>query len=192
MKQILTTLLCLVLLSVGGWGAGNFSEMAADETHRKNFCQNCLNAVKKYNLDGIDLDWEYPTSSSAGISASPGDTKNFTLLVKDLRTALGSGKLLTMASSSSARYVDFKDCVDYLNFVNIMTYDMGKPPCHNAGLYKSSMTRRSCDESVALHIKAGIPPEKLALGIPFYGHGNGSDFTEDCLDFRDIQYDPST
>ena len=59
-----------VLLSVGGWGAGNFSEMAADEKHRKAFAKNCLNAVTKYGLDGIDIDWEYPTSSSAGISAS--------------------------------------------------------------------------------------------------------------------------
>ena len=33
-----------VMLSVGGWGAGNFSEMAADESHRRNFCNNCLAA----------------------------------------------------------------------------------------------------------------------------------------------------
>ena len=56
-----------VLLSIGGWEAGNFSEMAADEKHRKAFARNCLNAVTKYSLDGIDIDWEYPTSSSAGI-----------------------------------------------------------------------------------------------------------------------------
>ena len=180
-----------VLLSVGGWEAGNFSEMAADETHRKNFCKNCLNAVKQYNLDGIDLDWEYPTSSSAGISSSPDDTKNFTLLLKDLRTALGSDRLITMASSASAQYVDFNSCIKYLNFVNIMTYDMGKPPYHNAGLFKSSMTKRSCDESVTLHYNAGVPFDKIVLGIPFYGHGNGSDFTTDCLDYRDIKYDTS-
>ena len=40
-----------VLLSVGGWGAGNFSEMAADATHRKNFCRNCLTAVNRYKLE---------------------------------------------------------------------------------------------------------------------------------------------
>ena len=180
-----------VVLSVGGWGAGNFSEMAASETHRKNFCKNCLNAVKSYNLDGIDLDWEYPTSNSAGISASPNDTENFTLLLKDLRATLGNDYLLTMASSASAKYVDFKSCIDYLNFVNIMTYDMGKPPYHNAGLYKSSMTKRSCDESVALHYNAGVPYDKIVLGIPFYGHGNDNDFTSECLDYRDIKFDAS-
>jgi chitinase len=158
-----------VQLSIGGWGAGNFSEMAADEAHRKQFCQNCLNAVKKFNLDGIDLDWEYPTSSSAGISSSPADKQNFTLLVKDLRAVLGSDKLLTMASSSSAKYVNFKDFIEYMNFVNLMTYDMGDPPYHNAGLYKSGKTRRSCDESVTLHYQAGVPYDKIVLGMPFYG-----------------------
>lgn len=178
-----------VMLSVGGWGAGNFSEMAADESHRKNFCNNCLAAVKKYNLDGIDLDWEYPTSSSAGISSSPEDTKNFTLLLKDLRAALGNDLLITMASSASAKYVDFGSAMPYMNFVNIMTYDMGKPPYHNSGLYKSSATKRSCDEAVALHYSAGVPYDRMVLGIPFYGHGDGSAFTSESVDFNEI--DPS-
>ena len=178
-----------VMLSVGGWGAGNFSEMAADENHRRKFCENCLAAVQKYGLDGIDLDWEYPTSSSAGISSSPADTKNFNLLLADMREVLGSELLLTMASSSSAKYVDFKTAMKYLDFVNIMTYDMGKPPYHNAGLYPSSSTKRSCDESVEYHRDAGVPYNKIVLGMPFYGHGNDVDFTSECLDFRDIKTD---
>ncbi|MBQ6197851.1 MAG: tyrosine-protein phosphatase [Bacteroidales bacterium] len=177
-----------ISLSVGGWGAGNFSEMAADENHRKKFCQNCLAAVKKYNLDGIDLDWEYPTSSSAGISSSPDDKQNFTLLVKDLRAALGDDKLVTMASSASAKYVDFKSCADYMNFVNLMTYDMGDPPYHNAGLYRSSMTKRSCDESVTLHLNAGVPLEKIVLGVPFYGRDNNKAFTSSDPDDNFIYY----
>ncbi|MBQ3607243.1 MAG: tyrosine-protein phosphatase [Bacteroidales bacterium] len=181
-----------VLLSVGGWGAGNFSEMAADENHRRNFCKNCLDAVKKHGLDGIDIDWEYPTSSSAGISSSPYDTGNFSLLMKELRTILGSDLLLTMASASNARYVDFKTITQYLDFVNIMTYDMGKPPYHNAGLYKSSKTNRSCDESVDLHFKAGVPYDKIVLGIPFYGHGTGVEFSSDAVDYKDIKTDGYT
>lgn len=175
-----------VLLSIGGWGAGNFSEMAADENHRKNFCKNCLAAVEQYNLDGIDLDWEYPTSSSGGISSSPNDTKNFNLLLKDLREVLGEDLLLTMASSSSAKYVDFKTAIQYMDFVNIMTYDMGDPPKHNAALYPSSMSSRSCDESVEFHRQKGVPYNKIVLGMPFYGHGNESDVPE-SVDFRDLK-----
>ena len=177
-----------ICLSVGGWEAGNFSEMAADETHRKNFCKNCLAAVQKYNLDGIDIDWEYPTSSAAGISSSPNDTKNFTLLMKDLRETLGDSMLVTMASSANAKYVDFKNATQYMDFVNLMTYDMGKPPYHNAGLYTSAKTKRSCEKSVDDHILAGVPREKIVLGIPFYGHGNGVEFSTDCVDFNEIKY----
>ena len=179
-----------VLLSIGGWGAGNFSEMAASETHRKNFAKNCLAAVTQYGLDGIDVDWEYPTSTAAGISASPDDTRNFTLLMKDLREALGQDRLLTMASASNAKYVDFKEAVPYLNFVNVMTYDMGHPPKHNSALYRSAKASESCDESVAAHFAAGVPYEKMVLGIPFYGHGDGKAF-EDYVDFKDLSYDPA-
>ena len=175
-----------VLLSVGGWGAGNFSEMAADPAHRKAFCKNCLAAVTKYKLDGIDLDWEYPTSSAAGITSSSSDTQNFTLLLKDLRVALGDKYLITMASADNAGYVDFKSAIDYLDFVNLMTYDMGKPPYHNAGLYKSSKTKNSCDESVAKHYQKGVPYRKMVLGIPFFGHGDGSAFSKDGIDYNEI------
>ena len=180
-----------VLLSVGGWGAGNFSEMAADASHRKKFCQNCSSAMRKYNLDGIDLDWEYPTSTSAGITASPADKQNFSLLVKELRTALGEGKLLTMASSSSAEYIDWATAEPYLDWVNIMTYDMGKPPYHNGALYKSSMTKsgdsHNCDGSVKLHHDKGVPYDKIVLGIPFFGHDGNEE-----VDFNEIKFDGYT
>ena len=179
-----------VLLSVGGWEAGNFSEMAADEKHRQKFCKNCLSAVQQYGLDGIDIDWEYPTSNAAGISCSPNDTQNFTLLMKDLRETLGNDRLLTMASASNAKYVNFKDAIQYMNFVNVMTYDMGDPPKHNGALYKSSMASESCEESVAKHFNAGVPYNKIVLGIPFYGHGDGKAF-EDYVDYKDIAIDGS-
>lgn len=179
-----------VVLSIGGWGAGNFSEMAADANHRKKFCQNCLNAVNQYGLDGIDLDWEYPTSGSAGISHSDADKDNFTLLVKDMRAVLGKDKIITMASSASAKYVKFADFIEYMNWVNLMTYDMGDPPYHNAALYKSAMTKRSCDESVQLHLQAGVPLNKMTLGMAFYGRDDETlkPFTSDDPDDNFIYY----
>lgn len=158
-----------VVLSVGGWGAGNFSEMAGDAGHRKKFCENCLAAVKQYGLDGIDIDWEYPSSSSAGISSSPYDINNFTLLMKELRTELGPERLLTIATYAGVKYYDLKTAGQYLDFINIMTYDMGRPPYHHSALYSSSKTKNSCEEAVEKHFQAGVPYEKLVLGVPFYG-----------------------
>ena len=175
-----------VLLSVGGWGAGNFSEMAADEAHRKNFCKNCLAAVNTYKLDGIDLDWEYPTSNSAGISSSPNDTRNFTLLLKDLRDALGPDKLITMASEASANYIDWSSALPYLDFVNIMSYDMGRPPYHNAALYPSSKTKMSCEEAVAKHYAKGVPYNKMTLGMAFFGRVDRKILQGDELDYNEI------
>lgn len=175
-----------VLLSVGGWGAGNFSEMAADETHRKHFCQSCLKAVKEYGLDGIDLDWEYPTSSSAGISSSPNDTRNFTLLLKDLREELGPDRLITMASEASAHYIDWSSALEYLDFVNVMSYDMGRPPTHNAALYPSAHTKMSCDEAVAKHFAKGVPYNKMTLGMAFFGRVDRNILQGDELDYNEI------
>ena len=99
-----------VMLSVGGWGSGRFSEMAADDARRLSFAQDCLKAVEEFGLDGIDIDWEYPTSDMAGISASPADRENFNLLMRDLRAVLGEDRLLTLASSAYAEYIDFFAC----------------------------------------------------------------------------------
>lgn len=175
-----------VQLSIGGWGSGNFSEMAADPKLRKKFAKDCKRIVKEYGLDGIDIDWEYPGSGAAGISSSPDDKENFTLLMKDLRKALGKGNLLTMASISSAAFVDFPAIMKYLDFVNIMAYDMASPPKHHSPLHSSeTLGRHSAESAVEAHIKAGVPASKLILGIPFYGRGNGpySNFT----DYRRLQ-----
>lgn len=164
-----------VLLSIGGWGSGRFSEMAANESYRKAFAKDCERVVKEFNLDGIDIDWEFPTTSMANISSSPEDTDNFTLLMRDIRKAIGSKKLLTLATQASGKYIDFPAIDKYIDFVNIMTYDMNNPPKHHASLYRSDISGwLSAEESVDAHIKAGVPVHKLTLGMPFYGRAKGN------------------
>lgn len=161
-----------VLLSIGGWGSGRFSEMAGNEEYRHAFAQDCNRVVGEFGLDGIDIDWEYPTSALAGISASPDDTKNFTLLMQDIRAAIGSGKALTLASVASADYIDFKAILPSIDFVNIMSYDMANAPKHHSALYPSEHSGGlTASEAVNAHIKAGVPPSKLVMGMPFYGRG---------------------
>jgi chitinase len=173
-----------IMLSIGGWGSGRFSEMAADERTRLSFARDCKRVVDEFGLDGIDMDWEYPTSSAANISASSDDTDNFTELMRQIRIAIGKDKLLTFASAANARYVDFKAIDPYVDFINIMTYDMGNPPLHHAAFQPSEHTRLSAVESVDLHVEAGVAIEKLTLGMPFYGRGRGS--IRNFIDYKDI------
>lgn len=161
-----------VLLSIGGWGSGRFSEMAANDEYRRAFAADCDRVVKEFALDGIDIDWEYPTSSMANISSSPDDTENFTLLMQDIRAAIGNEKELTLATVASARYIDFKAILPSVDFVNIMAYDMASAPKHHSTLYPSGHSGDiTSDGAVTAHLKAGVPPSKLVMGMPFYGRG---------------------
>lgn len=164
-----------VLLMIGGWGehADGFSMMARDAAKRTAFCQACKEHIDNYNLDGIDLDWEYPGGGPSTNGQSKDDPKNFVLVLKELRETIGDTKIISYASSSSAKYMDWKGAMDYLDYVNVMTYDMGKPPKnHNSPLRKSStFNQTGCDESIDLHVKAGVPLSRMNLGVPFYGHG---------------------
>ena len=173
-----------VMLSVGGWGSGRFSEMASDSLCRISFAEDCFKAVEYFGLDGIDIDWEYPTSSAAGISSSLEDRTNFTLLMRDLRSVLGKNRLLTIASSAYAEYIDFASCVQYLDFVNIMTYDMANAPFHHAALHASDNARKTCDGAIKAHLAAGVPASKIVLGIPFYGRGGTT--MPRFVDYKDI------
>lgn len=173
-----------VLLSIGGWGSGRFSEMAANEQNRLAFAKDCQRIVQEFDLDGIDIDWEYPTSSAANISSSPDDTNNFTLLMRDIRHAIGKSKLLTMASVASARFVNFRSILNDIDFVNIMSYDMDNAPRHHSALYEASISGElTCNDAVKAHIDSGVPAERLVLGMPFYGRG-GKLLSN--RDFRDI------
>lgn len=167
-----------VLLSIGGWGRGNFSPMAKDETKRKAFAQACRAFCDRYNLDGIDIDWEFPDNNSSGETSPSNEKQNYTLLMRDLREALGSDLLLTMASSADPGYYDFKNCIQYLDFVNVMTYDMSGPPNHHSALYRGGKVGNGWlvqSESIQNHLKAGIPASKLVMGLAFYGNsGAGS------------------
>ena len=183
-----------IVLSIGGWGSGNFSEMAADSTLRARFAADCLKKVEQYGLDGIDIDWEYPTrGEGAGISSSPDDTENYTLMMRDLRKALGPDRLLTLATVWTGKFIDFKAIDPYIDYVNIMSYDMssaatGRP--HNPLYASPAVGDRTLDSAYHAHLAAGVPREKLVIGLPFYGRGTG--VYPDYVDYKDTKLLPGT
>ena len=178
----LTGVKAKILLMVGGWGknADGFSMMARDPAKRKAFCDNVLKACMDYGIDGVDLDWEYPTygAKSDGGAYVNGyhvdDTKNFTLLVKELRETLGKDRLISYAASDSGKYMDHKAALEYVDYLNIMTYSMGDPPSkHNSPLYKSFQNSRGGAESIDIYIGKGVPVDRMNYGMAYYGHGDG-------------------
>ncbi len=162
-----------VMLMIGGWGmkADGFSMMARDPAKRTEFCKSIKAHLDKYGLDGVDIDWEYPTYSAEGTGAHSSDTKNFNLVLDELRKTIGTSKIISFASSSSAKYVDWPTAIKYIDYVNVMTYDMGAAPsAHNSPLYRSQIfNQTSCDESIEKHKNAGIPYDRMNIGVPFYG-----------------------
>lgn len=163
-----------VMLMIGGWGghADGFSMMARDAAKRTAFCKSVKSLLDKHKLDGVDIDWEYPTQSADNeTGCDPSDTQNFNLVLKELRETIGTSNIISFASSSSAKYVDWPTAMQYLDYVNVMTYDMGAAPNgHNSPLHKSArFNHRSWDESIDAHVKGGVPMNRQVMGVPFYG-----------------------
>lgn len=163
-----------VMLMIGGWGkrADGFSMMARSEKARTEFCKSVKAKLDKYGLDGVDIDWEYPTQSADNETAyHVNDKENFIMVLEELRETLGTTKIISFASSSSAKYMNWSDAMKYLDYVNVMTYDMGcAPDKHNSPLHRSTIfNQTSCEESIQKHLSAGVPLKRMNLGIPYYG-----------------------
>jgi chitinase len=171
-----------VLLSVGGWGARGFSGVAATPESRAVFIRSVQEVIAKYQLDGIDLDWEYPVNGAWGlVESQPTDRANFTALLSELHHALGKEKLLTIAVGANVKspqeWVDVKAIAPYLDYINLMTYDMAYGTQYfNSNLYDSKQwptvaaaDKYSADFVVNNYLAAGLKPAQLNLGIGFYG-----------------------
>lgn len=172
-----------VLLSIGGWDdSGNFPLVASTGALRATFAHSCLEAVRNYDLDGIDIDWEFPGYADHG--GSPADRRNFTLLLSAVRDSLNNqpGKrcLLTAALPAGGEHVknmEVEKIAGLLDQLNIMTYDFhgswDSLANHNSPLYPSagSDPSRCVDASFRQYRDIhGVPPSRINIGVPFYGH----------------------
>lgn len=145
-----------VSLAVGGWNDGNdsaFESLAANAGTRTTFVNSLMSVVRQYNLDGIDMDWEYP---DPGASAN-----NYTALMGQLSTALhNEGKLLTAAVVSEGGTANGVQpaVFGYVDWLNIMAYDGGSPHAN----YDWSIAAANFWKN------RGLPKAKTVLGVPFY------------------------
>jgi chitinase len=184
------------LISVGGWTlSGPFSDVALTEASRSKFTASCVAFMLRYSFDGVDIDWEYPVSGGLeGNKTRPADRQNYTLLLAELRKQLDEqGKkerkhyLLTIAAPAGPETyanIEIDRIHRHLDWINLMTYDFhggwSEQTNFNAPLFASSKdttkdetVRKQCsvDCAVKAYLSAGVPAEKLVVGVPFYGRG---------------------
>lgn len=170
-----------IILSVGGWGCGGFSEMASTEAGRKEFAQSAKYMVEKFRLDGVDLDWEYPCIGVAGIGAAPEDKENFTLLLREIREFLdtidGEKKILSIAAGGDTYYIrctEIAKVAEIVDYIQLMSYDLRGGFCvqsgHHTNLYTylGDLSEASADYMLKALKDAGVPAEKLVMGAAFY------------------------
>jgi chitinase len=178
-----------VLVSVGGWlWSGRFSDASLTATNRAKFIDSVAAFITRYNLDGLDIDWEYPGMEGApGNVFRPEDKQNYTLLLKELRERFNKMQkpshrhlYITIAAGSSTEYLQNTEMAKvqkYVDAVNLMAYDYYEPgdsptTGNHAPLFVDPADPKSvsADRSVAEFEAAGVPAEKIVLGVPFYGH----------------------
>lgn len=183
------------LISVGGWTlSGPLSDVALTEKSRVKFAKSCVAFIKKYGFDGVDIDWEYPVNGGLqGNTTRKEDKLNYTLLLAELRKQLDEAGtadkkqyLLTIAAPAGPRIIgnlEIDKLHKYLDWINVMTYDFhgswDATTHFNAPLYaikddpaRDAMSKQLyVDAAITTYLTAGVPPEKIVLGVPFYGRG---------------------
>lgn len=170
-------------LSVGGWGADGFSDMAFTKENRTKFIESLIVNIKSFGFDGVDIDWEYPVNGGWGaIKSAPEDKQNFTALMTEIREAfdiLGkeTGKRygLSFAAAAGDWYfeaVELAKVAQVVDYIKLMTYDFyggwSETTGHLSNLY-DNLGDISDDTIVKAYTTQGVPKEKLMLGVPLYG-----------------------
>ncbi|ALC40502.1 Cht4, partial [Drosophila busckii] len=172
------------LVAVGGWNEGSkrFSQVAADPEKRARFIEDVVQFIQRHGFDGMDLDWEYPSLRHS--LPDNNDRENFVTLLKELKQGLEPFSYMLSAAVGSAEFTakaayNISAMAPYLDLINVMAYDLhgawDELVGINAPLYAGAndLTEKQQQLNVAAVVKywlsQGAPPEKLVLGVPFYG-----------------------
>lgn len=168
-----------VLISIGGWSySSRFAPVAGDGNKLNTFVDSAVKLVRDYGLDGLDIDWEYPSNDA--------EAAQYVTLLRMLRqgldqlaSELGSGcppfqlTIAAPAGLEQAQRLRIREMDPLLTFWNIMSYDLSgswdSTANHHAALYGSNPSAPNVHATFQFYLSAGIPPSKLVMGMPLYG-----------------------
>ncbi|KAJ1986124.1 hypothetical protein EDC05_006409 [Coemansia umbellata] len=198
------------LMSVGGWTGSNFfSPILKSNDAREKLLTSMTRYVKDNGLDGIDIDWEYPgrLGNTCNAYDPQNDAPNFLNFLKDLRSRFDStfgdkNKLITLAvrvqpfDSTGGPMPDVSEFARYVDYANIMAYDIGGPWNSETGpnapfnFESGKGTALSFVSAIDAWTGAQWPANKLVAGLGFYGRSSlvQQDMTRDTAN----QYQPQS
>jgi chitinase len=167
-----------VLVSLGGWGGcAPCSDVFSTAEGRREFAQSALEILRRLHADGLDLDWEYPA-----IEGYPAhkhalqDRHNFTMLLDELRGALGDSLELSFAAGGFPQCLresfEWQEVLPLVDRVNIMSYDLvngnSTRTGHHTPLFSTIKQVESTDNAVSYLDSLGAPSKKIVIGAAFY------------------------
>ncbi|THG96438.1 hypothetical protein EW026_g5395 [Hermanssonia centrifuga] len=170
-------------ISVGGWAFNDpptqrvFSTVAGDVGKSQTFATSAVAFMIQYGFDGMDIDWEYPAACERG--GAPEDFANFPRLLSILRQtfdASGHTFGLTFTAPSSFWYLqqfDLQNLLKYADWINLMSYDLhgtwDAKDAYIGNIVGAHTNLTEIDQSLQLFMRAGVPLNKIVLGLGFYG-----------------------
>jgi GH18 family chitinase len=170
-----------LVISVGGADGGNvratnLNTVCGNATARATLVSQLVSFALTHNLDGIDIDWEFPTSTTA--------KNNHQSLLADLRAAINAsvnpniriGVAIggeTLGGTNHMQYINAA-ALTYVDDFNLMAYDLP-----NNGSYNATNHAALADMATLITNwnNFGVPKSKMVLGVPFYGRTSGRSAT---------------
>lgn len=167
------------LISLGGADGSKYFPVAVKTADsRKQFVASCVRFMQDNSFDGIDIDWEFPSNAE--------EKQNYGAMLTEFRAQLGTRYLLTIAAPAGPddyTSVAWTSIARDLDWINLMTYDFAGSwsamTNFDAPLYASSTDPAKGKSAklynghatVQAYLAAGVPANKILLGVPFYGRG---------------------
>ncbi|XDV51648.1 hypothetical protein PO909_020490 [Leuciscus waleckii] len=173
------------LLSVRDQDSSQFSNMLSNWRNRQAFIKSSIEFLRKYNFDGLDLDWEHKGTPET----RPEDKLKFTLLCKELLEAFlaesqshKDARLILTATVSAQKEViersyKIQEISKYLDFISVKTFDFHTFKDgivrHHSPLYSAVHDEENIYSNTDFALQywrfQGAPAKKLLMGFATYG-----------------------